>query len=186
MSGEIENIIESIARYLYGKIHVNISCIAKEQANNQYSMYEVFLVKYADLFIPDNMNHVVEIGEMYHFHLGRDTNGVLTLEGFVSLVSDQYTFYNKVKSMTDDSKFSKFANIMNATILEYVQYIKMKNINSATQEKLKEYLKKLIRKNGSIIQFGPLSTTKGTVPRPLFERLIKIAKKKGVLLYGSS
>lgn len=194
MSEIIENIIESIARYLYFKIHVTLPALAKESVMNKYSTYELLLVRYSDLFIPDDLAHATEIKAIYDYHLQRDVNGVMTLEKFVGEFSDHYTFYQNVDKMSDDKKFSKMSNILNLVVSEYTQYIKTKdtcsyfdkNIEKQTQTKLKDYIKKLIRKNGTIIQYGKLSSTKGTVPRPLFERLIKIAEKQGVNLYGSS
>lgn len=194
MTDIVENIIESIARYLYFKIHVTLPSIAKENTKNQYNMYELLLVKYSDLFIPDDLNHAAEIKEIYDYHLQRDVNGVMTLDNFVGEFSDHYTFYKHVDKMSNDKKFSKMSNILNLVVLEYAQYIKTKdtysyfekNIEKQTQVKLKDYIKKLTRKNGTIIQYGKLSITKGTVPRKLFERLIKISEKQGVTLYGSS
>lgn len=189
MDQTVKEIIESIARYLYAKIHENIAAeVQSRNPPNLYGTYTYSIIQFGDLFASPATG-VTELSNIYDFHINRVKNSVLSFNDFVLRFAEQYTFENKQESKA--AQLAKTLTIIKLVILRYSEYLQVKDtysyfgsvISPELKIELKEKISKFIRQEGTIYQYGTGSKNKSTVPRKLYDRLINKAEKKGIELY---
>lgn len=184
----VGSIIESCSKYIYSKIHGNLAIAARQVQVNKIEYYEQLIIGFATAFETDRIAEV-EIANMYKFHKDTQKNTILPPEEFIVLLANRYTFHEHSESERFGEKTKKIREIFRNVIIDYARYLKTKDvdlllstdINRELKEVLKHKISSLIRKYGVIIQYRALSGTQ-TVSMELFNRLVKLAKKRGVEL----
>lgn len=191
----MEEKLESIARYLFGLFHVTLVGRIRLKYNSTpdcYKIYEETLFEYSQQILDNNSHAINEFQRMHDLHTSRVVNDVSSSSKFITDIANHYTFRKLLDKVSADKKIKLVKKIIASAVIEYIQYLKAKDIylyfertiedRDDIKNELKNHLLSLIKTQGAIHQYQMYNPTGLTVPKSLFDKVIKLAESQGARL----